>query len=468
MLWLVSDTYEEKHNYTLMYTNGVFNPTDYNTRLGQGPYDWICGGATCDSGSVSAIWEEMSQVPWTVSGSSEYAMDDVVEYCMAMSKSQHCKLQYSLVPTVVVIGCNIFKAFILIYMWLGISEAPMLTIGDSIASFLNRPDPHTRRGCLLTRNQVRFMDQGPSGSLTWKLFSGSKPFNDKRKRWGTAASGRRWAFSLFFWLLSIIVCIALLKTAINAIQGTVSDQTPWAAPLGAAGGNNLIHGDSWPTSVLANVIIANLPQLIFSFLYFGFNSLLTSMCLGAEWSGYAHSCKSLRVSNKPQGSQRSDYFLSIPYRYALPFMVMTITIHWLISESLFMVGIEAWDERMVRAPESDLTTCGFSPIGIVSSICVGVFMFSCLVGLSFRRFESAMPVAGGCSLAISAACHPNFDPNRHPAGEPGDLDLEIENGDDNMGHLPVQWGAVPVDSPIGHCSFTSGRVELPDKDREYE
>lgn len=136
---------------------------------------------------------------------------------------------------------------------------------------------------------------------------------------------------------------------------------------------------------------------------------------------------------------------------------MSMTLQWLISESLFTVGIEAWDMNMVRDPGSDLTTCGYSPVAILSSICIGAFMFTCLVGLSFRPLESGMPVAGSCSLAIAAACHPEFDPNR-----------DAENEEEDMGLLPVQWGAVSVDGPMGHCSFTSGHVVMPQKDREYQ
>lgn len=93
-------------------------------------------------------------------------------------------------------------------------------------------------------------------------------------------------------------------------------------------------------------------------------------------------------------------------------------------------------------------------------------MFICLVGLSFRPLESGMPVAGSCSLAIAAACHPEFDPNRDAENEGGDVDSW--NEEEDMGLLPVQWGAVPVDGPMEHYSFTSGHVEMPQKGREYQ
>lgn len=77
-----------------------------------------------------------------------------------------------------------------------------------------------------------------------------------------------------------------------------------------------------------------------------------------------------------------------------------------------MVGIEAWDNNMQRDSSADLIACAYTPVAILSSILVGEFMFICLVALSQERLESAMPVAGSCSLAIAAACHPRFNPNQ--------------------------------------------------------
>ncbi|KAJ5553974.1 hypothetical protein N7513_003933 [Penicillium frequentans] len=466
-LWVVSDSTKGNNTYALIYTNPVFSPSGYG--YGDlGPYDWICPSSAeynCNSKALSAVRTDISQNAWTV-GSPGGRERFNVQYCMAMKKAQHCKLQYSFPLTMVVIVFNLIKASVLLYMWLGIPEAPILTIGDAIASFLRRSDSYTRNGCLLSGAEVRHMDRATSATLKKKPLRAPKIFDDKRRRWGSAASGRRWTFSVALWLLAILVCIALLKYGIDEISARGSNLNAWTIQLGTANANTLINGTKWPTTLLANVIIANLPQLIFSCLYFAFNSLLTSMCLAAEWSGYANNRKSLRVSNNPQLSQRSNYFLSIPYRYALPLIVLSVTLHWLISESLFVVGIEAWDMNMMREPDSDLTTCGYSPVAILSSICVGALMFICLVGLSFQPLESAMPVAGSCSMAIAAACHPLFDPNRHEDGGGGDVDSE--NEDEDMGLLPVQWGAVPVDGPMGHCSFTSGDVEMPQRGREYQ
>lgn len=104
----------------------------------------------------------------------------------------------------------------------------------------------------------------------------------------------------------------------------------------------------------------------------------------------------------------------------------------------------------------------FSPVAIVSDLSVGVVMFFALVGLSLRRLGSGMPVAGSCSLAVAAACHPTYNPN----GEGGGMEKMSECGED-MAHLPVQWGDTLVDGPVGHCSFCSGDVVPPEDGKEY-
>lgn len=132
----------------------------------------------------------------------------------------------------------------------------------------------------------------------------------------------------------------------------------WSVGLGQIGTQSLISsaGQTIP-SVVANSVIANLPQLILSVLYFACNGLVTTMALAHEWSQYAVQRKGLRVSAQPRGAQRSTYFLSLPYRNAIPFIILSTLMHWLMSESLFLVMIEAYTVDLERDPTNDMTTC---------------------------------------------------------------------------------------------------------------
>lgn len=246
----------------------------------------------------------------------------------------------------------------------------------------------------------------------------------------------------------------------------------WDAKFGktsSVDSSTLIKGDSWPTSLIANTIIANVPQLIFSLIYFLTNSLLTSMTLAAEWSRYAVLRRGLRVSWNPKAAQRQSYFLSLPYRYAVPLMASSATLHWLISQSIFLVGVDAYDPDWTRDERLDVMTCGYTPVAIVSAISVGGAMLLSIVALALRRLDSAMVVAGSCSLAIAAACHPKYDPNlQHEAQQVNIRPPEEEEEEEDMAYLPVKWGAVAVDGDVGHCTFTSEEVEMPEAGKVYQ
>ncbi|KAJ5780256.1 hypothetical protein N7457_005416 [Penicillium paradoxum] len=456
-LLLINSAMENNNTYTFVDTQHVFNPLENEHGPDGGPYEWICTYAWksenfCTSSYIPLARDRIENGDWMV--------DDVpykVDSCLAQKAPQYCKLQYSLPLTLIVVGFNVVKSAILLYMWLMIADTPLLTIGDAIASFLRRPDPHSQGYCLLTHREVKYWDS--------MLLKDSMPevFPKRRRRWGSAVSNTRWTSSISLLVVSITTSICLLVFALANIEEGIDI---WKQELGAILADTLIKGNHWPNTLLPNVIIANAPQLIFSFIYFAFNSVLTAMTLAAEWSTYAIRHKGLRVSNNRQRSQQSKKFLSIPYRYSAPLLVFSGVLHWLISQSIFMVGIEAFDADMVRDPGRDLTTCGFSPLAMMISIIVGGVMFFYLVGLGFRRFKSAMPVAGSCSLAIAAACHPRFDPNC--PGKHRDDELESENENTDMSRLPVRWGAVVVDGPIGHCSFTSEHVDEAEQWREYQ
>jgi hypothetical protein len=53
----------------------------------------------------------------------------------------------------------------------------------------------------------------------------------------------------------------------------------------------------------------------------------------------AYHRKGLRVSENPRGAQRSTYFLQLPYRYAIPLLIVSSAMHWMVSQSLFLVTV---------------------------------------------------------------------------------------------------------------------------------
>lgn len=201
--------------------------------------------------------------------------------------------------------------------------------------------------------------------------------------------------------------------------------------------------------ILVNAWLANFPQLLLSMVYFGINRLCTSYCFTQEWNSYAKERKGLRVTD-PVGAQRKTHFLQLPYRWSIPLTLTMGILHWLLSQSLFLVRLEVFDLYGNIKPEESQCTCGYSPFSLLIFAILFLLLLLFGLGVMLTSIEPRMPMALHCSLAISAACHP-------PDG-------------DELAHLKeVQWGAVAeTDSRgVGHCTFSSGEVSAPKEGSLY-
>lgn len=258
-------------------------------------------------------------------------------------------------------------------------------------------------------------------------------------------------------MLILLVVISLLIWGITALPlGTPRDLAALVKlGYGKVDPRTAITGLS--DNLVQNVIIANSPQVILSMLYFSYNALFTSFLLSKEWVSYAHKQKGLRVSSRPVGEQRTDYFLQLPYRFGIPLMVLSGTLHWLVSQAIFLVSIDFYNvfgspgSRGLNANVSDgMKTCGYSPISIITVVIFGTFMIIAVIAFGYIPYKQGMPLAGSSSMAISAACHP---------GDGDGAAAAVEK---------VQWGVVSVDEDgIGHCSFSMQKVTPPVEGQIY-
>lgn len=218
--------------------------------------------------------------------------------------------------------------------------------------------------------------------------------------------------------------------------------------------------ENFPTDTVSVTLIANLPQVILSLIYFSYNATFTAMLMGREWMTYASSLKGLRVSRRPVRDQKSTYFLQLPYRFSIPLVTISGALHWLASQSIFLVAVDTYDEygRPGSPSSASMTfnwkTCGFSPIAMLVVVIVGCVMVVAFVGFGFIPYQRGMPLAGSSSIAISAACHPGKE-----FGPEGSAISESK----------LQWGVVStsVDS-VGHCAFSSKKVGTLTKGQKYE
>ncbi|OAL04396.1 hypothetical protein IQ06DRAFT_267583 [Phaeosphaeriaceae sp. SRC1lsM3a] len=371
-----------------------------------------------------------------------------VRYCMIEQVQEICKLQFSFLIAIIVIFSNLVKTGVIGWVLCRYqSHHALVTLGDAIANFLEYPDRTTRGRCLQSHKQIEvhfnartFIKAEASGENA----DGPEPVRctSERKHWMHAPSYGRWFGTYMFYI--VILFVGFLGITWT-IRGMPKDSGQlWKVGFGTVNGNNL-----WgtTTTLMGGVLLANSPQVVLSYLYLAFNGLYTNMFIAKEWSTYLHERKPLRVT-ATLGQQRSTYWLTVPYRYAIPMTVVSGAFHWLASQSLFMVQITVTDSLTREISEKEqISTLGFSPFALILTCALATLIASSGLAMGRLKFPAGMPVAGSCSAAISAACHP----------PPEDADAHL---------LPVQWGVVShgeetSGDAIGHCSFSSLPVQQP-------
>lgn len=232
-------------------------------------YWWICAagyhvGSNCDTKKI-----KKNASSWMINGKK-------IDYCLSQIEPAHCTLQFSLQVLIAVIVCNALKSAAMFWTLYKQKDATLVTIGDAITSYLDRPDETTKGRCLMSRMDIK----------GWKLAK-DKPnieplpktfFEHKASRFFAAASWKRWITTFSLITLTIIISIVLLSMGIE----TLSPSTAFSIGFGSIDSRALIQvglPEGGGGGLVAAVLLANCPQAIVSFLYLLYNGLLTSMLL---------------------------------------------------------------------------------------------------------------------------------------------------------------------------------------------
>lgn len=380
-----------------------------------------------------------------------------VQHCYSERVSEKCSYNGNIPIVAVVLVANAVKMAGMLFVAYRLKDTPLITMGDAVESFLNEPDRTTEGRCLLTKQEVvKLARMKQDWNLRKTRTTQPKTARLRPAKWFEAASWLRWCLTMGLIGLSLIIVGVLLSFAV----GEVSNNGFSISDIGFGKVNTAAIITGWgledrgspSRKILSSILVANLPQTVFSFLYLNLNGLLTSMFLASEWSDFAKERKTLRVS-KPKGSQRSTHFLQLPYKVAVPLMILSGLLHWLISQAIFLVVVKEY------APDGEVVdpvavgTCGFSPLAMIVSLVAGVLIMMVTFCLGFfLKYDPTIPLVGSCSAAISAACHP-------------------PDWDSDASMKPVKWGVIPetlaTDKGVGHCSFTSGDAEPLQAGQEY-
>ena len=77
-----------------------------------------------------------------------------IDYCMSERTLPKCRLEFSVYILVAVIVCNIIKSVAMFWTLLRQRESTLVTFGDAISSWLDRPDETTIHRCLMSKKAV--------------------------------------------------------------------------------------------------------------------------------------------------------------------------------------------------------------------------------------------------------------------------------------------------------------------------
>ncbi|KAF9629035.1 hypothetical protein BFW01_g10238 [Lasiodiplodia theobromae] len=442
---------------------------------------WTCStsntefcSSECD---ISRLKQQDSWTPfadsWNVSG------------CYSEKEEEYCKVEMASQLAAMVLVVTLLHFVFLFLSLYHLSIAPLLSLGDAISSFLQRPDPSTRTipfshllDVLQNRHHPWTHDPNPPSP---------PPPPPRHRKLSATTPSRRLAFA--FLLTAILgLTTAGLALGITRVQRRDPSRNPFATGIGASVNIDTlmpIAGSTGSTGPSATIwratLLANAGQPLLSLLHCAYNALFTALYLGTEWDGYGGGGgggiggvgakmagggeggkKGLRISSVPRGAQRASHFLQLPWRYGVPLSAASTLLHWLASQSVFTVSlVDGGDageagarddsgKETATAEQSDrFFGCGFSPLAMALLLVALLALLACLLAAALPRFKTGMPVVGSCSAAIAAACRPHPRREEAVAGScasppscKGLSDSATDCPEEDISALPLSWGVV--------------------------
>jgi hypothetical protein len=150
-----------------------------SSKEGPEQFSWLCSDMNLTSSDQCLYHMEHLREDtraWTVAGGA------AVKYCLSERIEEHCKINFSLQLGLIVIFFCLFKTGVMFAVAFFVSEAPLMTTGDAIASFLARPDPYTKDMCMATKDLiVKHPGRWPSGPAY---------YSTKLRRWMSSMKTR--------------------------------------------------------------------------------------------------------------------------------------------------------------------------------------------------------------------------------------------------------------------------------------
>jgi len=310
--------YTSGRSLLLLLTNAT-NPDDVHDTVFWWDYaggtandhSWICndvGGSPCNVAAATG-----NTTHWTVGGMK-------IDHCVSKLEQEHCRLQFSTSIMYAVIIMNLLKVVVMIVSLSWRSEPALVTVGDGLASFLEKPDATTAGRCLMgyrdaqAEGPLRFKNPAVGESPPPKVY-----IAHGKQRWHMAMGKKYWIANIAMFVVAIGAAVILVIVSARQVSPDL--------PRGQSAFNFRNWKGDRPTAhlvldwlrqgpgeeLVAAVVLANMPQFVISSLYLAYNGIFTCMLQCYEYSQFGGQIrKPLRVTT-PRGKQREHHKL-----YSLP------------------------------------------------------------------------------------------------------------------------------------------------------
>jgi hypothetical protein len=203
-----------------------------------------------------------------------------ISHAYSIRTEKSSAIQIALPFMVIVVICNAVKVFAIFCTLRALGAGDIiLTQGDAIASFLQRPDMMTVGSCMLDAKQIskRFHENQHQPPQTW--------IANRNIRHNTL-SVSLWATKSYILIAGGVAFVAIVYAVCSAMPNTSeqSDSTGmdwrWASASDKLLSISLRTFDT--KGLLFNAWLANLPQLLISAFYMFWNRLWTRSCFDLE------------------------------------------------------------------------------------------------------------------------------------------------------------------------------------------
>ncbi|KAF2094484.1 hypothetical protein NA57DRAFT_46583 [Rhizodiscina lignyota] len=382
---------------------------------------WICSAQTQDQYNCNEEFAATFADHWQLLRRDQLRI--TVDHCLAgdeANNQERCGLHYSADILAFVCVCTLISSLLIGWTWFKHrhdvkaqkdkkNRRTMITLGDTIHNFLESPSSTHAESAAMTRKP----DFVEAKLAVW---------HPNRIPWSGAITFPAWILSILLFVTGLAVAAYFVASPIVSLRKFGLDMSAsgiWKqgfksnAATTHTGLGPFLHTDGTTNLkiLLGNTLIANSPQLAVSFLYLFYNNILTREVVADEWIRFLRKDgkKPLRVSS-PIGMQRSSYFLSLPWKYSGPLMGCSILLHWLISQSIFVVQSSSFGPGADggRLPVYDGTGRGSSILGSILAITLAAgLVIALLVNSVLRHYVDIPPgfqLMGFNSSAIRTVC----------------------------------------------------------------